>query len=665
MTRYGNLWLAHQYLPFALAAISMLLSIQSLWSGLALDDYFHKITVQGWPIHLIPHGLPFSGKLARPSMDIFSFLNGDPSQMRYYIDKGLIPWWAFDKVKLAFWRPVSAFTHWLDYRLWPNSLFTMHLHSLLWLGAAIVMVTIFYRRLIGVPWVAGLAALLYAIDDVHAIPASWLANRNVLIAVFFGVTAIIFHDRWRKDQRPKDCIFAALCLGAALLAKEAAVAVCGYLLTYALFLDHDYWQKRAASLVPYALVTAVWRMMYRAGGYGVWGPDWYIDPLLSPYRFLKNTIASAPKLLLGQFSLSVPDSLGLIIMRPWEATFLTVFFLLIAAWLWRDRLAWFWFSGMMLAVVPACTSLPNERILFFIGLGAMGLLAQLMFALSNSLKTTSSPSLQNTLYCTQTQGSDHDRDTRHAQPANYAQPANHHDAHDAYDAHDAHGARGTQRANRAHHGGRANHAHRTHRARCAGRALAYVICFFIIIIHLILAALLWPLKIYGFSVWSRAQIQCLETAPLDDTVSGKTVVTVNASGFYSTYLLITRALKGQPIPMHMITLASDRGFTVPIRISRPDECTLIVEPEGGYVWTFFRDGDHPLPVGSLIELPGMAVEVMKLAHEGWPQEVRYRFSTPLEDPSLVWLKIQPNTSLPFKLPAIGETLVLGGKEQSH
>jgi len=613
LTRHMRLWLAHQHLPFVLAAISMLMALPSLWSGFVLDDYFHKMTIQGWPIHLLPQGLPTLDKLAGPSLDIFSFLGGGPQRIRYFIEKGFIPWWTLESVKLDFWRPVSALTHWLDYQLWPNSPFAMHMHSLLWLGIATIMVTLFYQRIIGqqlisAPWVAGLAAILYTIDDAHAIPVSWLANRNVLIALFFGAAAVILHDRWRRDRSPSAAFLASLCLGVALLAREEAITICGYLFAYALFLDQDLWQKRAASMVPYALVVAVWRIIYRTTGHGVCGLAWYIDPLLSPRQFISNLPIRATKLLLGQFALVKTDSLGTTIMSPWAVAFLIGFFLIALVYLWRDRLARFWFTGMMLAVIPVCTSLPNERMLFFIGLGAMGLLSQFFFTLKNSLKPVTGSS-------------------RNA----FAQNAS---------------------------GSAFRHA-----TTYVRHAMVYVLCFILIIIHLVLAPLLWPLKIYGFSAWSRNIQHSIETAPLDDTISHKTVVVVNAMGFYSIYLPIIRTLKGQSVPQYIRSLASDLGFTVPIRISRSDERILTLEPEGGFFGTFFRDRSHPLFVGSRVVLPGMTAEVMKLNQEGWPQEVRYRFSSPLEDPSLVWLQIQNNASVPFMLPAIGETLVLSSAGQ--
>src|SRR6185369_5071046 len=104
-----------------------------------------------------------------------------------------LPWWSAPDLKLAFCRPLSALSLWLDYRLFPNSPALMHAESLLWFAALLGVVTFLYRRLLAPAWVAGLAALLYAVDPGHAVPVAWLANRNAVFATLFGVLALLAH----------------------------------------------------------------------------------------------------------------------------------------------------------------------------------------------------------------------------------------------------------------------------------------------------------------------------------------------------------------------------------------------------------------------------------------------------------------------------------------
>jgi hypothetical protein len=39
--------------------------------------------------------------------------------------------------------------------------------------------------------VAGMAALLFAVEDAHSMVAGWIANRNALLCLVFGVGSCI------------------------------------------------------------------------------------------------------------------------------------------------------------------------------------------------------------------------------------------------------------------------------------------------------------------------------------------------------------------------------------------------------------------------------------------------------------------------------------------
>ncbi|MFQ5494212.1 MAG: hypothetical protein ACE5EX_02425 [Phycisphaerae bacterium] len=176
--------LASRAAPPLLGVVAMVLAAPSLTTGWQMDDHFHRLKMIG-PAQAVDasHG----------RLDLFRFLDGDPDRTRALIDRGRIPWWTFPGIRAAFWRPVTVFTHWLDYRLWPTSPALMHGQSLLWLGALVTAAGFMYRRLMGAVPVAGLATLLYAVDDARATTVGFLANRNALVAALFGVLAIILH----------------------------------------------------------------------------------------------------------------------------------------------------------------------------------------------------------------------------------------------------------------------------------------------------------------------------------------------------------------------------------------------------------------------------------------------------------------------------------------
>ena len=367
--------LRHRCWPVALALLAVVLVVPSLRVGWVMDDHF---------LRLAAVGSARASEVIGSPMDMFRLLDGDPERVGTLMDVGLLPWWTFKEVKAAFWRPLTALTHWLDFRLWPGSPALMHAQSVLWYGALVAAVAYAYRRFLGHTWVAGAAALLYAIDDAHGLPVGFLANRNAILATLFGVLTIMAHDRWRRDAWRPGAFFGPLCLAASLLSAEAGIATCAYLGAHALFLDRAAWRSRLMAMAPYVVLVFLWRMVWSYSGYGVSGMELYIDPVAEPLRFMHAVVDRAPILLLGQWGLPPADiamALGPEGMdRLWlgALVFLAVLAAVLSPLLRREPMARFLAFGMVLSVLPICATFPMDRLLFFVGLGAAGLLTQFL-----------------------------------------------------------------------------------------------------------------------------------------------------------------------------------------------------------------------------------------------------------------------------------------------
>jgi len=369
-------WILRWRFPAVPIAIAVLLGVPSLWNGLQGDDLSLY--------NIVRNERAVEGLFGDP-WNPFSFLDGDPARNRQLIDAGWLPWWSDPECKASFWRPVTSLTHVLDFRVWPRWPVVMHAQSLAWYALLVWAVAALYRRLIGATlplWAAALAALLFAVDDSHAMPVGWLANRNALVAGAFGVLALLAHDRWRRDGWRWGAVLAPLALLAALLSKEAAVSVGGYLLAYALFIERGPWRRRLLSLLPCLLVGIVWYGAYKGLGHGSARSSVYIDPGQDPLRYAWQALRHAPLLLCGQWALP-PSELGLLLSRAafwwhwgWALAFVSVVGVLMAPLAARDRVARFWALGMVLSLLPACATFAHDRLLMFVGIGAMGLLAQ-------------------------------------------------------------------------------------------------------------------------------------------------------------------------------------------------------------------------------------------------------------------------------------------------
>ena len=360
--------LLHEHLPIALAILSALLTLPSLSKGLVTDDLIHRAKLLTLPLPEVLRKL-------------FIFVDRDNGAQ--LLDLGAGPWWSVKGLQIAFFRPVTALTHWLDYRLWPDSPALMHAHSVIWYGAVCALAALFYRRVMGHVWVAGLAAFLFAVDDAHAMPVVWLANRNALLALFFGLLSLMAHDQWRRKGRWAGALLSIPCLALTVLSAEIGVAVGAYLLAYAFFLEDGSWRRRLVGLLPLAAVLGTWWFIYRYMGYGVWGSGYYIDPGREPLRFAMAVAERGPILLWGQLAWISPIPYSMLSASArhifWAAGLLTILSigLILIPLVRRDRVARFWAMGMVLAVVPICAKAATDgATLVFVGLGAMGLVAQ-------------------------------------------------------------------------------------------------------------------------------------------------------------------------------------------------------------------------------------------------------------------------------------------------
>lgn len=591
-------WLVHRWLPLHLAVLAVLLCTPSLRSGYFLDDYIHRAALLG------QSGLTEE----RASIgELFAFI---PEERGVMAD--LLPWWTPDDLKLSFWRPLAGATHWLDHRLWPDSPELMHLHSLLWMGLTTWLATVFYRRVLAgeSAWVGGLAALFFAVDDAHAWPAMWIANRNALVSATFGLAAMIAHDRRRRDGWRPGAWWAPALLLLAVLGAESAVACGGYLVAYALFLDTGPMRGRLAALLPSALVGVGWLLVYRLQGFGTRGSSAYLDPLAQPLEFLAGWVERAPILLLGLWSPLPADfytqgsSEGRAMLWGVGVGLVLLMTLLLFPVARRDRRVAFCALGTAASLVPASVIFPMNRQLLYPGVGAVALVALLIAAA-----------------------------LRDGQGKVW---------------------------------------------RWSARGVSVLALGF----HLLFAplALLATPKVFGG--FSRMLERSFSSLPTDPAIAHQRLVIVHVPGqIFTSSAHIMQHLEGHPVARDQLVLSS--GIW-PVEIERLDAQSLAVRPAEGFLaplgttpqsevgtappfdfWRVFNgydtllfDRHRPLKLGARFDRDGVEIEVTRLNDEGRPDEVVFRFDTPLEDDTLRWAHWRAGGFEPFALPSVGETVSL-------
>jgi hypothetical protein len=376
----------NRYAPLVIAGIAAVIMLPALNAGLIQDDLFHRIRLvkpSQLPEQLSGTGMipPDAGKLSAALRDMHSF-SRTQQDTDNLMESGLNPWWTTKNWRFANWRPLDSFTHWLDYRLFPDSPPLMHLHNIIWFTAVVFLLAILYRQLMAPVWMATIAALLYSIDDSNYFPTMWIANRNLLLALFFSILTLLLHHKWRQHNSLAAGVTAPFTLLLSLLSTEAGIATFAYLFAYALIIDRGSRIRRIVSLAPGFIVIAAWRMIYNGLGYGATGSGFVIDPGREPMRYAQAVLERAPLLLSGQWGGTPAEMLNIFsdyagaLYLLAAVLYLTLILLVFIPLLRNNRVALFWFVGMLLCVLPVCATIPMNRNLLFVAIGAFGLMAQ-------------------------------------------------------------------------------------------------------------------------------------------------------------------------------------------------------------------------------------------------------------------------------------------------
>jgi hypothetical protein len=367
------------------------------------------------------------------------------------------------------------------------------------------------------------------------------------------------------------------------------LATVAYLFSYALTVDRDGIRARLIRLVPHGAVLATWAVIYKLGNFGSHGSGFYVDPARDPLGFARSFFQRAAFLLMGQWS-PLPAEFSMANGPGTSAYFhLSVFSFVVAGMVvvlfiplvLRDRVARFWGLGIVFSLAPIGAVGPENRLLGFVGLGSMALLAQMaqfVFASASEVPVSA-----------------------------------------------------------------------------VWRGFAWVATPLLLIIHLLAAPLLGIARLAYQNDTSSRMTRAMASVPGDSKIASQDLVLINPPDhiYLVTAIWAVHMLEDLPMPRHLRALSS--GGT--LEVTRVGPRSLQVRFPDGFFPTafsrFLRSQNEGFSPEQRFELPGLSVVVEALDAQGDPEQVRYEFPVPLEDPSLRWMSWHDGIYVPWTPPAVG------------
>jgi hypothetical protein len=266
-------------------ALGIVLRSAALHGSLLGDDWDHYAMWAGaYPVQ-------------RSALDMFDFVGGGAAERLALLHSGRLPWWSDPGIQLSFLRPLASALAYFDYAvLGPAASASHHWHTAAWWALSVVAVAGVLVRSVPRP-VATLAILLYAVDDAHALPVAWSANRGELVAVASMLGALCAHLDWLQQRRRHSRVISIALVCCGMLSGEYALALFGFFVAHALFAQRAPARLRFRALAPLALPVVAYLIARSWLGYGTAGSSFYVDPVRDPDRYLISSLARVPMLL--------------------------------------------------------------------------------------------------------------------------------------------------------------------------------------------------------------------------------------------------------------------------------------------------------------------------------------------------------------------------------
>lgn len=368
---------------FIVLLAALLTHLPTSFGSFSTDDYLIRANTVG-DAALYSHGFAKADPdkpLWRSLLDGFHFYTPDAGTLAAYREYGNLPWWTADRATMNPFRPVAAFTHWLDFQIAPDSFSFQSFHTLLYVLLFAFCGYRLFWRISPVPSVAVLAGLMLIVDFSHTLNFSWIAARNVFMAGALGCAALERFLVWRQSGSLRALAVSLLLFATGLLTAEASIALGGYLFAYLALVERCTLRRLVLLLLPYAVVVVAWRLAYNWMGFGAYGIGLYVDPGRSLADFVVSAVQTVP-VMLGSLLTTVDSAIASLApeRRIWMVVASGLLALACTAVLLplirSSTAVRFMLAGSMLAAVPGSALISaGPRSGLFLSIGFFWLLA--------------------------------------------------------------------------------------------------------------------------------------------------------------------------------------------------------------------------------------------------------------------------------------------------
>jgi hypothetical protein len=274
----------------ALWVVAALLMLPALRVGPVFDDWFHAFTIND----------PLASTWQR-WFGLYDFFHADQvAQGREY---GVLPWWADDRLSIAFFRPLSSLLLAIDHRVLDGGGLWSHLHAALWF-AGVVWAAARVQRLLFGERDARWATVLFALSSVHVLPLAFVASIYAHVTALFALLSfecLIRAQRAEEGRRWR--LWSALWFLIALTGGESAVVLLPIAGAYL-------WAERGVRsalqwLAPHAVATALYLVAYFSLDMGTHHSAAYLQP--GSLEFFRELVPRFLVLCAGLLAALPPD----------------------------------------------------------------------------------------------------------------------------------------------------------------------------------------------------------------------------------------------------------------------------------------------------------------------------------------------------------------------